>query len=121
MRYPRTALVAALALVATGFAPAQSPEEEPVARVTLPAGLAKRLGDELPEVVWIGLHPGRDDGAWVVIDGAWTLVTGFSADARAELKEARKLPSQTPPVHPPSVGVALHVVRFERPRASPPP
>ena len=121
MRYPGTALVAALALVVAVSAVAQSPEDTPTARVTLPAGLAKRLGDELPEVVRIGLHPSRDDGAWVLIDGAWTLVTGFSADARAEVKEARKRPSQTPPVRPPSVGVALHVVRFERPSASPPP
>ena len=115
MRYPGTALVALLALVTTGVAPAQSPEDRPAARVTLPAGLAKRLGDGLPEVVWIGIHPSRDDGAWVLLEGDWTLVTGFPADARAEVKEARKHPSQTPPVRPPNVGVALHVVRFERP------
>jgi hypothetical protein len=115
------ALVLACAFVSVGFAPAQSPEDKPVAGVTLPAGLAKRLGEELPEVVWIGLHPSRDDGVWVLIDGEWTLVTGFPADARAEIKEARKRPSQTPPVRPPNVGVALHVVRFERPGAPPPP
>lgn len=115
MRLPGIALVAALALVVTGLAPAQSPEDQPVTRVTLPAGLAKRLGDDLPEVVWMGLHPSRDDGAWVLIDGGWTLVTGFPADARAEVKEARGRPSETPPVRPPDVGVALHVVRFERP------
>ncbi len=115
MRYPGTALVAALALVAAGFAPVQAPEDTPAARVTLPSGLAKRLGDELPEVVWIGIHPSRDDGVWVLLGDGWTLVTGFPADARAEVKEARKRPSQTPPVRPPDVGVTLHVVRFERP------
>jgi hypothetical protein len=117
MRYPGTALVAALALVAAGFAPAQSPDDEPVTHVTLPPALAERLGEDLPEVVWIGLHPKRDDGAWVLLGDGWTLVTGLPAEARAELKEARKLPSRTPPVRPPKVGVKLHVVRFESPRA----
>ena len=118
LRYPGTALVAALVLAAA-FAPARPedkpPEDKPASSVTLPAGIAKRLGDDLPEVVWIGLHPKRDDGAWVLLGDGWTLVTGFPADARAEMKEARKRPSQTPPVPPPDVGVALHFVRFERP------
>jgi hypothetical protein len=113
------ALVLACAFVSAGLAPVQNPEDTAPVRVTLPAGLAKRLGDELPEVVWIGLHPSRDDGAWVLIDGEWTLVTGIPAEARAEVQEARKRKPQTPPVRPPNVGVALHVVRFERP--SPPP
>jgi len=121
MRYPAMALVAVLALFATGPALAQSPDEKPTERATLPAGLAKRLGDELPEVVWIGVHPSRDDGAWVLIDGEWTLVTGLPADARAEVKEVRKRPAQKPPVRPPNVGVALHVVRFERPEPPSPP
>ncbi len=113
--YPGTALVAALLLVADGLAPAQAPDDKPAARITLPAALATRLGDDLPEVVWIGLHPKRDDGAWVLLGEGWTLVTGLSADARAEVKQARKLRSQTPPLPPPDVGVKLHVVRFERP------
>ena len=117
MRYPATARAAALALVAYGFAPAQAPDERPAARVTLPGALARALGGDLPEVVWIGLHPNRDDGAWVLLGDGWTLVTGFPADARADVKEARKRPSQTPPVLPPDVGVKLHVVRFETPRA----
>jgi hypothetical protein len=116
MRCPTTGLVAALVFVASGIAPAQAPDEA-AARVTLPAGLARALGADLPEVVWIGLHPKRDDGAWVLLGEGWTLVTGFPADARAEVKQARKLPSQPPPVPPPNVGVTLHVVRFETPRA----
>jgi hypothetical protein len=117
MRYPGTALVAVLALAAAGFVPDRAPDAKPASRVTLPAGIASRLGEELPEVIWVGLHPKRDDGAWVLLGDGWTLVTGFSAEARAEVKEARKLPSQTPPVPPPRVGVKLHVVRFETPRA----
>jgi len=115
MRSPGTALVVALALVVTGFVLAQSPDEKPAVRPTLPAALAQRLGGDLPEVVWIGLHPKRNDGAWVLLEGQWTLVTGFPADARAEVKEARKRPSETPPVPPPDVGVTLHVVSFDRP------
>ncbi len=115
MRYPATALVAALALAMSGLAPGQTPEDRPGARVTLPAALARTLGEELPEVIWIGLHPRRDDGAWVLLGDGWTLVTGFPAAARAEVKQARKLPSQAPPVPLPDVGVTLHVVRFERP------
>jgi len=117
MRCPETALAAVLALAASGFAAAQASDDKPVARVTLPAALAERLGEDLPEVVWVGLHPRRDDGAWVLLGDGWTLVTGFSADARAEVKAARKLPSQSPPVPLPDVGVKLHVVRFETPRA----
>ena len=115
MRHPVTGLAVALALAASGIAPAQPPDDKPAARVTLPAGLARALGEDLPEVVWIALHPKRDDGAWVLLGEGWTLVTGFAADARAEVKEARKLPSQNPPVPLPDVGVRLHVVCFERP------
>jgi hypothetical protein len=115
MRSSGTALVVALALVGAGFVSSQSPEEKPAARPTLPAALASRLGGDLPEVIWMGLHPTRNDGAWVLLEGQWTLVTGFPADARAEVKKARKRPSETPPVRPPEVGVTLHVVSFERP------
>ncbi len=112
LRDARAALVAALVLLAAGLAPAPAADDEAAGRVTLPAALATRLGDDLPEVVWIGLHPKRDDGAWVLLGEGWTLVTGFPADARAEVKKARKLPSQVPPVPPPDVGVKLHVVPF---------
>ncbi len=111
LRDARAALVAALVLLAVGLLPAQAADDE-AGRVTLPAALAARLGDDLPEVVWIGLHPKRDDGAWVLLSEGWTLVTGFPAEARAEVKKARKLPSQAPPVPPPDVGVKLHVVPF---------
>jgi len=130
MRFLRTVLVAALALGVAGVALAEKPQEKPVPpgpakeegappglakKDALPPGLAKRLGEEVPEEVWIAFHPSRDDGAWFLIDLEWTLVTGFSPSTRAEVKEARKRPSQTPPVPPPNVGVSLHVVRFERP------
>jgi hypothetical protein len=113
LRSTGTAVLAVLVLLAA-LAAAQVPDGKPVGRVTLPAALAQRLGGDVPEVVWIGLHPKRDDGAWVLLGEGWTLVTGFPADARAEVKKARKLPSRTPPVPPPDVGVKLHVVRFER-------
>jgi len=112
MRFLRTLLVAVLALGVAGVALAQKPQDE---RATLPPGLAKRFGDEVPEEAWIAFHPTRDDGAWFLIDYEWTLVTGFSPKTRAEVKEARKRPSETPPIPPPNVGVPLHVVRFEKP------
>jgi len=130
MRSLRTLLLAALALGVAGVALAQKPQEKPVPpgqskeegappglakESTLPPGLAKRFGDEVPEEAWIAFHPTRDDGAWFLIDFEWTLVTGFSPSTRAEVKEARKLPSRTPPIAPPNVGVTLHVVRFEKP------
>jgi hypothetical protein len=130
MRFPRPVLLALLALGVAGIVFAQAPPEKPAPPVpakeegappglakgaTLPPGLAKRLGEELPDVVWIGFHPSRDDGAWVLLDLEWTLITGLPPAARDEVKEARKRPSQTPPVPPPTVGVPLHVVRFERP------
>jgi hypothetical protein len=77
LRDLRTALVAALLLVAVGLAAAQAPDGRPVERVTLPGALARRLGDDLPDVVRIGVHPKRDDGAWVLLGEGWTLVTGF--------------------------------------------
>jgi hypothetical protein len=79
----------------------------------LPPGLAKRFGEDVPEKAWIAFHPQRDDGAWFFIDGQWTLMTGFSASVRQEVKEARKRPASVPPVPPPNVGVTLHVVLFE--------
>jgi hypothetical protein len=118
MRVLRTVLVAALALGVAGVALAQKPPENPpglAKESTLPPGLAKRFGDDVPDEAWIAFHPTRDDGAWFLIDYEWTLVTGFSAATRAEVKEARKRPSATPPLPPPNVGVKLHVVRFEKP------
>jgi hypothetical protein len=112
--WPRMPFVVALVLLAPGARGFQAPVENPPERVVLPAALASRLGDDLPEVVWVGLHPKRDDGAWVLLGEGWTLVTGLPADARAEVKAARKLPARTPPVPPPDVGVKLHVVRFHR-------
>ena len=118
LRCLATELATALVLLAGVPAFAQAPDDDdPAARVTLPSALAERLGQDLPEVVWVGLHPRRDDGAWVLLSEGWTLVTGFSADARAALKAARRLPSRTPPLPLPDVGVKLHVVRFETPRA----
>jgi hypothetical protein len=128
MRSLRTALVVALALGVAGVALAQKPPEKPVPpgpaqqegappglakKGGLPPGLAKRFGAEVPEEAWIAFHPTRDDGAWFLIDYEWTLVTGFSPSVRAEVKEARKRPAKVPPIPPPSVGVALHVVLFE--------
>lgn len=130
MRVLRTVLVAALALGVAAVAFGQTPPEKPAApgqskvegatpglakKGTLPPGLAKRFGDDVPDEAWIAFHPTRDDGAWFLIDYEWTLVTGLSAATRAEVKEARKLPSATPPLPPPNVGVKLHVVRFEKP------
>jgi hypothetical protein len=128
MRLPRTVLVAALALGVAGVAPAQSPQEKPAPpgqakeegtppglakKGGLPPGLAKRFGEDVPREAWIAFHPTRDDGAWFLIDYEWTLVTGLSPSARAEVKEARKRPAKVPPVPTPNVGVALHVVLFE--------
>ena len=128
MRFLRTLLVAALALGVAGVVSAQKPEEKPAPpgpakeegappalakKGGLPPGLAKRFGDAVPEEAWIAFHPTRDDGAWFLIDYEWTLVTGFSPSVRAEVREGRKRPGKTPPIPPPNVGVALHVVLFE--------
>jgi hypothetical protein len=118
MRSPRIVLVAALALGVSGLALAREPQEKPVPpgqsnKEGVPPGLAKKFGPEIPEEAWIAFHPKRDDGAWFLIDYQWTLVTGFSPSVRAEVREARRRPSKTPPIPPPNVGVALHVVLFE--------
>lgn len=128
MRSPRTVLVVLLALGVAGAALADKPQEKPVPpglakkegvppglakKGGLPPGLAKRFGEEVPQRAWIGFHPGRDDGAWFLIEGQWTLMTGFSAAVRAEVKEAKKRPAAVPPIPPPDVGVTLHVVLFE--------
>jgi hypothetical protein len=128
MRSLRIVLVAALVLGVSSIALAQKPPEKPTPpgqakkegappglekKGGLPPGLAKRFGPELPEEIWIAFHPTRDDGAWFLIDYEWTLMTGFSASVRAEVKEARKRPASVPPIPPPNVGVALRVVRFE--------
>jgi hypothetical protein len=130
MRVLRTVLVAALALGVAGVTLGQTPPGKPSApgqskvdgttpglatKATLPPGLAKRFGNDVPDEVWIAFHPTRDDGAWFLIDYEWTLVTGLSPATRAEVKEARKLPSARPPLPPPNVGVKLHIVRFEKP------
>jgi hypothetical protein len=116
----------ALGLAAPSFA--DEPQDKPIPpghakagdvppgqekKAALPPGLAKRFGEDVPEKAWIAFHPGRDDGAWFLIDGQWTLMTGFSASVRQEVKEARKRPASVPPVPPPNVGVTLHVVLFE--------
>jgi hypothetical protein len=129
MRSLRTVLVVALALGVAGSAYAQAPPGKPAPpgvagkdtappaakKAVLPPGLAKKFGAEVPEEAWIAFHPARDDGAWFLIDYEWTLMTGFSASLRAEVKEARKLPARTPPIPPPNVGAPLHVVLFEQP------
>jgi hypothetical protein len=128
MRFLRTLVVAALALAVAGVAVGDTPQAKPVPpglakkgdvppglakKGGLPPGLAKKFGSDVPEQAWIAFDPKRDDGAWFLIDFQWTLMTGFSASLRAEVKEARKRPASTPPVPPPSVGVKLHVVLFE--------
>jgi hypothetical protein len=124
----RILVVGVLALGLAGVAVADEPQEKPVPpglakkggappglakKGGLPPGLAKKFGEDVPEKAWIAFHPQRDDGAWFLIDGQWTLMTGFSASLRAEVKEARQRPASVPPVPPPSVGVTLHVVLFE--------
>jgi hypothetical protein len=128
VRSLRILVVGMLALGLGGVGLAQAPPDKPVPpglakkggtppglakKGGLPPGLAKRFGEDVPEKAWIAFHPQRDDGAWFFVDGQWTLMTGFSASVRAEVKEARKRPASVPPVPPPSVGVALHVVLFE--------
>jgi hypothetical protein len=129
MRSLGAVLVVVVALGVSGIAYAQAPPSKPAPpgvsgkdmappaakKGVLPPGLAKRFGAEVPEEAWIAFHPARDDGAWFLIDYEWTLVTGFSPGVKAEVKEARKLPAQTPPIPPPNVGVPLHVVLFEQP------
>jgi hypothetical protein len=126
MRSPRTVLVAVLALGLAGTSFAGEPQDRPVPpglakeappglaqKGGLPPGLAKKFGEDVPKKAWLAFQPGRDDGAWFLIEGQWTLMTGFSASLRAEVREARKRPASVPPVPPPKVGVALHVVLFE--------
>jgi hypothetical protein len=128
MRSRRTTLAVVLVLAVTGPALGGKPPDKPAPpgaakeegvppglakKGGLPPGLARRFGPEVPEEAWIAFHPTRDDGAWFLIDFEWTLVTGFSPSVRAEVREARKRPARTPPLPPPDVGVALHVVLFE--------
>ena len=128
MRSLRTVIVAVLALGVAGIALGDPPQDEPVPpglakkggvppglakKGGLPPGLAKRFGEDVPEKAWIAFHPSRDDGAWFLMDGQWTLMTGFSAEVKAEVREARKRPAAVPPVPPPNAGVTLHVVLFE--------
>jgi hypothetical protein len=128
MRSLLPVLVALLALGVTGVALGDPPPGKPAPpglakqggappglakKGGLPPGLAKKFGEDVPEKAWIAFHPTRDDGAWFLIDMQWTLVTGFAAEVKAEVREARKRPAAVPPVPPPSAGVALHVVLFE--------
>jgi hypothetical protein len=121
--------VLVVVLGAAGPAAADPPRETPppagkdqaappgvAGSTALPPGLAKKFGDEAPEEAWIAFHPTRDDGAWLLVDFEWTLVTGFPAALRAEVREARTRKASPPPVRLPDVGVALHVVRFGPPR-----
>ncbi len=128
MRSLRTLIVAAVALGVAGVVLGDPPQDKPVPpglakkggvppglakKGGLPPGLAKKFGEDVPERAWIAFHPSRDDGAWFLLDGQWTLMTGFSADVKAEVREARKRPAAVPPVPPPNAGVTLHVVLFE--------
>ena len=118
MRSPSAMIVALLAIALAGLSFAEEPQDKPVPpglakKGGLPPGLAKKFGEVVPEKAWIAFQPERDDGAWFLIEGEWTLMTGFSASLRAEVREARQRPASTPPVAPPKVGVALHVVLFE--------
>ncbi len=121
-------LVAFLALGLAGASFADQPQAKPVPpghakagdvppglakKGGLPPGLAKKFGEEVPEKAWIAFHPVRDDGAWFLIAGRWKLMTGFSESLRREVQEGRQRPASVPPVPPPSVGFALHVVLFE--------
>jgi len=118
MRWLRTVFVAALALGVAGVTLADPPQGKPVPpglekKGGVPPGLAKKFGEDVPEKAWIAFHPSRDDGAWFLLDGQWTLMTGFSVEVRAEVREARKRPAAVPPVPPPKADVTLHVVLFE--------
>jgi hypothetical protein len=128
MRSLRTAVVALLALGLAGVALGVAPQDKPVPpglakkggvppglakKGGLPPGLAKKFGEDVPEKAWIAFHPSRDDGAWFLLEGQWTLMTGFSVEVRAEVREARKRPAAVPPVPPPDAGAQLHVVLFE--------
>ena len=118
MRSLRTAVVAVLALGVAGVALGVAPQDKPVPpglakKGGVPPGLAKKFGEEVPEKAWVAFHPSRDDGAWFLLEGQWTLMTGFSVEVRAEVREARKRPAAVPPVPPPDAGAKLHVVLFE--------
>jgi len=128
MHVLRAVIVVACALGVAGVALGDPPPDKPVPpglakkggvppglakKGGLPPGLAKKFGEDVPEKAWIAFHPSRDDGAWFLLDGQWTLVTGFSVEVKAEVKEARKRPAAVPPVPLPDAGVKLHVVLFE--------
>ena len=94
MRSLRTLLVVALALGVSGIALAQKPQEKPV-----PPGLAKKQGAPPVSRRRAGSRPG----------------SRRSSEPRCprRVKEARKKPARVPPIPPPNVGIALHVVLFE--------
>ena len=78
----------------------------------LPPGLAKKYG-QVPEKAYIAIDPGRDDRAWLLIDGRWVLKGGFDKVLQTEVKEIRTRPSEPPPVPLPLVDIDLRVVLFE--------
>lgn len=79
----------------------------------LPPGLAKKLGAAPPARAYVAFDPRRDDRAWFLIDGRWTMRDRFDSALRVEVRGAMAMPAVPPPVPLPSVGVALHVVLFE--------
>lgn len=79
----------------------------------IPPGLAKKFGPAPPAHAYIALDPRRDDRAWFLIDGRWTMRDRFDSALRVEVRGAMAMPAVPPPVPLPSVGVALHVVLFE--------
>jgi len=79
----------------------------------LPPGLAKKFGPSPPARAYVALDPRRDDRAWFLIDGRWTLRDTFDSALRVEVRGAMAMPAVPPPIPLPAVGVALRVVLFE--------
>lgn len=79
----------------------------------LPPGLAKKFGPSPPARAYVALDPRRDDRAWFLIDGRWTLRDKFDSALRVEVRGAMAMPAVPPPIPLPAVGVALRVVLFE--------
>ena len=79
----------------------------------LPPGLAKKFGPSPPVRAYVAFDPRRDDRAWFLIDGRWTLRDTFDSALRVEVRGAMAMPAVPPPIPLPAVGVALRVVLFE--------
>ncbi|MBI2215003.1 MAG: hypothetical protein HYU52_15250 [Acidobacteria bacterium] len=64
----------------------------------LPPGIAKQFGVRPPAVVYVAIDPRYHDRAWFLIDGRWTLRTGFDSSLRIEIRDALRLPAVPPPI-----------------------